>query len=118
MIRSSRRSPTSNLNAAATSLLVLFLLGSVGCASLTNPRPSDAEIRKAIMARGAWNPIVGRLELQTVEIEQIGIFNSEKKYWPVKAKVKTAKTGETAVLNFPIFRDDYGQWAARPAERL
>jgi hypothetical protein len=96
---------------------MLSLLGVMGCASLSNPRPSDAEIRKAIMARGAWNPIVGRIELQAVEIEQIGIFNSEKKYWPVKAKVKTAKTGETAVLNFQIFRDDYGQWAARPAER-
>lgn len=70
------------------------------------------------MARGAWNPIVGRLELRAVEIEQIGIFNSEKKYWPVKAKVQTAKTGETAILSFQIFRDDYGQWAARPAERL
>jgi hypothetical protein len=69
------------------------------------------------MAPGAWNPLVGRVELETVEIEQIGYFNAEKKYWPVKAKVATKQTHQTAVLEFQIFRDDYGKWVARRAAR-
>jgi hypothetical protein len=69
------------------------------------------------MARGASNPLVGRIELETVEIDTRGYFNAEKKYWPVKAKITTKKTRQTAVLDFQIFKDDYGKWSARPAER-
>jgi hypothetical protein len=72
---------------------------------------------QAIMTRGAWNPLVGRIELETVEIDTRGYFNAEKKYWPVKAKITTKKTRQIAVLDFQIFKDDYGKWSARPAER-
>lgn len=67
------------------------------------------------MTRGGWNPLVGRIELQSVEIEQVGNFNAEKKYWPVKVKVSTKH--QTASLEFQIFRDDFGKWSARPADR-
>ena len=98
-------------------LLLLLCLGVAACAGLANPEPTDEEIKQAIMTRGAWNPLVGRIELQTVEIDTRGHFNAEKKYWPVKAKITTKKTQQTAVLDFQIFKDDYGKWSARPAER-
>lgn len=99
-------------------VLLLFLcLCSAACAGLSNPNPTDEEIKQAIMARGAWNPLVGRIELETVEIDTRGYFNAEKKYWPVKARVTTKKTRQIAVLDFQIFKDDYGKWSARPAER-
>lgn len=96
-------------------LLVLLLINLAACAGLSNPKPTDEEIKKAIMTRGGWNPLVGRIELESVEIEQIGNFNAEKKYWPVKAKVTTKH--QTASLEFQLFRDDFGNWSARPADR-
>ena len=114
------RPPGSVFSSIPGSQLVLLLflcLGSAACAGLSNPKPTDAEIKQAIMTRGAWNPLVGRIELETVEIDTRGDFNAEKKYWPVKAKITTKKTRQTAVLDFQIFKDDYGKWSARPPER-
>jgi hypothetical protein len=115
MIRSCER-VSSRLLGAKASLLILVLLGAGGCATLTNAKPSDAEIQKAIIDRGAWNPLVGRVELQSVQIEEIGIFNADKKYWPVKARVVT-KAGREASLHYEVFRDDYGKWVARLPDR-
>jgi hypothetical protein len=117
MVCLSKHFRLTTLTTAKAWLLIVALLGAAGCAGVTTPRPSDAQIHKAIMAKGAWNPLSGRVELQTVQIEQIGIFNAEKKYWPVKAKVTTARTGQIAVLDFQLFKDDYGQWAAGLADR-
>ena len=96
-------------------LILIVLIGFAGCGGLSNPKPSDEEIRKAIMARGAWNPLVGRIEVESVQIEQIGNFNAEKRYWPVKARVTTKY--QNAVLEYQIFRDDFGKWSARQADR-
>ena len=99
-------------------LILNILVSSLaGCAALSNPKPTDEEIRKAIMVRGASNPLFGRIELESVEIEQIGNFNAEKKYWPVKARVTTKQTHQSAVLEYQIFRDDFGKWTARQANR-
>lgn len=106
----------SRLSAAQPSLLILVLLSAGGCASLTNARPSVTEIQQAIMDKGAWNPLVGRVELHSVQIEQIGSFNADKKYWPVKARVVT-KTGRAASLRYEVTADDYGKWVARLADR-
>lgn len=97
-------------------LLALLLINLVACAGLSNPRPTDDEIKKAIMAKGAWNPF-GQVELESIEIEQIGNYNEEKKYWPVKARVTTRQTHQNAVLEYQIARDDFGKWIARQANR-
>lgn len=96
-------------------VLIILVSHLAGCTGLSNPKPSDEEIRTAIMARGAWNPLVGRIELESVQIEQLGNFNVEKKYWPVKARVTTKH--QTAVLEYQIFRDDFGKWTAHLADR-
>lgn len=98
-------------------VLVLSVIGLFGCTGLSNSRPADEEIKKAIMVRGASNPLFGRIELESVEIEQIGNFNAEKKYWPVKARVTTKQTHQTALLEYQVFRDDFGKWTARQANR-
>lgn len=105
-----------HLSAAKASLIILVLLGVGGCTRLTTPKPSEAEIQKAIIERGAWNPLVGRVELQSVQIEEIGTFNADKKYWPVKVRVVT-KAGREATLRYEIALDDYSQWIARLANR-
>ncbi len=111
-----RRSPAIGATHTVISAILIVLVSSLtGCAGLSNPKPSDEEIRKAIMVRGAWNPLVGRIELEAVEIEEIGNFNAEKKYWPVKARVTTKH--QSAVLEYKIVRDDFGKWSARLADR-
>jgi len=107
---------SSSALAAKASLSILLMLGAGSCANLANAKPSDAQIQKAIMDRGAWNPLVGRVELQSVEVEEIGIFNTDKKYWPVRARVVT-KAGREASLHYEVSRDDYGKWVARLADR-
>jgi hypothetical protein len=98
--------------------ILIILVGSLsGCASLSNPKPADEQIKKAIMVRGASNPLFGRIELESVEVEQIGNYNAEKKYWPVKARVTTKQTHQSAVLEYQIFQDDFGKWTARQANR-
>src|SRR5690348_9429045 len=79
-------------------ILIVLASSLSGCAGLSNPKPADEEIKKAILVRGASNPLFGRIELESVEIEQIGNFNAEKKYWPVKARVTTKQTHQNAVL--------------------
>jgi hypothetical protein len=103
--------------AAIPAILFLSVMTFLGCTGLSNPKPADDEIKKAIMVRGASNPLFGRIELESVEIEQIGNFNAEKKYWPVKARVTTKQTHQSAVLEYQIFRDDFGNWSARQANR-
>lgn len=103
------------LRAVLPVILIIIVSHLAGCTGLSNPKPSDEEIKTAIMARGAWNPLVGRIELESVQIEQVGNFNAEKKYWPVKARVTTKH--QTAVLEYQILRDDFGKWSARLADR-
>ena len=69
------------------------------------------------MKTGARNPLVGRVELEKVQIQQIGSFNTERKYWPVRAKVTTKATRQEAQLSYEVFLNDYNEWTARLAER-
>jgi hypothetical protein len=68
------------------------------------------------MKTGVSNFIVGQIPLQSVKVERIGSYNEQQKYWPVKAKIVT-KAGETVTLDWQVFRNDYGEWAARRAGR-
>jgi hypothetical protein len=112
------RRPTIGATHTVIPAILIILVSSLsGCASLSNPKPADEEIKKAIMVRGASNPLFGRIELESVQVEQIGNYNAEKKYWPVKARVTTKQTHQSAVLEYQIFRDDFGKWTARQANR-
>jgi len=117
LIRAMRPLAIGATHTAIPAILIILVGSLAGCAGLSNPKPADEEIKKAIMVRGASNPLFGRIELESVEIEQIGNFNSEKKYWPVKARVITKQTHQSAVLEYQIFRDDFGKWTARQANR-
>src|ERR1051326_336085 len=87
-----RRPPAIGATQTIVFLILIILVSSLaGCADLSNPKPANEEIQKAIMVRGASNPLFGRIELESVEVEQIGNFNAEKKYWPVKARVTTTQ---------------------------
>lgn len=60
--------------------------------------------------------------VEKVEIQQIGNFNEQAKYWPVKCRVKgtcdadflleTKKVSFDKVGDFKIKQDDYGKWYA------
>ena len=117
LLKARRQPVISATHTVITAILITLVSSLAGCAGLSNPRPADEEIKKAIMVRGASNPLFGRIELESVEIEQIGNFNAEKKYWPVKARVTTKQTHQSAVLEYQIFRDDFGKWTARQANR-
>lgn len=67
------------------------------------------------MERGASNLVTGRIPLKSVEVQQVGGYNEEGKYWAVKARVQT--NFQTVVLDYQIHKDDFGNWAARQAPR-
>jgi hypothetical protein len=60
--------------------------------------------------------------VEKIEIQQIGNYNEQGKYWPVKCRVKgtcdadflleTKKTAFDKVGDFKIRQDDYGKWYA------
>ncbi len=94
--------------------------------------PTGEEIHKAIQrSLGSEVPVswVGNLMggrnavLNSTEVVRVGIYNKEKKYWPLKVRVqgscklndpfnqkKTASFNKIA--DFAFFRDDYGDWQA------
>jgi len=78
MFRFSRNLSRSILSAAITTLLVMGLFGDGGCGRFSTPKPSNAKIEEAIMKTGARNPLVGRVELETVQIQQIGSLTQRK----------------------------------------
>lgn len=60
--------------------------------------------------------------IEKIEIKQVGKYNEQSKYWPVKCRVKGSCTAdfiaETKTTNFDkvgdfkIKQDDYGKWYA------
>ncbi len=100
-----------------SSILILVLCSSftVACNRVLNKPPSNEVIEKAIMERGASNLVVGRIPLKWVEVQHVGDYNEEEKYWAVKARVQT--NFQTVVLNYQIYKDDFGNWAARQVPR-
>jgi len=48
-------------------------------------------------------------------VQHVGDYNEEEKYWAVKARVQT--NFQTVVLNYQIYKDDFGNWAARQVPR-
>ncbi len=95
--------------------LILSLCLTPACSRVLNRPPSNEVIEKAIMERGASNLVVGRIPLKWVEVQQVGDYNEEGKYWAVKVRVQT--NFQTIVLDYQIYKDDYGKWAARQAPR-
>lgn len=60
--------------------------------------------------------------IEKIDIQQMGNYNEQYKYWPVKCRVKgtcdadflleTKKTSFDKVGDFKIKQDDYGNWLA------
>jgi hypothetical protein len=94
-------------------------------------QPSDDIIKTAITEKlkkevppswagslaGGRNAII-----EKIEIQQIGTYNEQAKYWPVKCQVKgtcdadfllkTEKRSFDKIGDFKIKQDDYGKWYA------
>ncbi len=96
-------------------ILVLSLCLTVACSRVLNRPPSNEVIERAIMERGASNLVMGRIPLKSVEVQQVGNYHEAGKYWAVKARVQTKF--QTVVLDYQIYKDDFGNWAARQAPR-
>jgi tetratricopeptide (TPR) repeat protein len=97
-----------------------------------NAMPSKEQLTQAVAkALGSQVPVswVGNLMggslqgLDDVQVERIGIYNKEKKYWPMKIRcVGTAALNDMfnkgvvkkfdKVAEFVVFKDDYGDWQA------
>jgi len=108
-----RNSVSHNLKQITTLIYFFILIFPFGC---TQP-PSEEKIKTAIIEYKK-NTNENYLSFDgTVEIIQIGDYNSERKYWPVKAKITgTIKgfsyQGGRAHTSFTddyiIYLDDYG----------
>jgi hypothetical protein len=59
-------------------------------------------------------------QVELIEIKQIGKFNEQREYWPIKARVKgtcqagfgTERRAFDVVDDFKLYQDDYGNWKA------
>jgi hypothetical protein len=100
--------------------LIVMALSLV--ASAAN-KPSEKTMSEAI-SRAPSGYVMGKIvQIKSVEILQVGIFNQKNNYWPVKARVKgtrgiTGVQGAMRELQFDdtneyeIIMDDYGKWTA------
>lgn len=73
---------------------------------------SQEEMRQMILRRGAWDYGFGWIRVSEAEILRVGNFNEQQKYLPVRAKVSIHNRG-SFVLDYQIFKNDYGDWAIR-----
>ncbi len=109
--------------------IALFTI-SVLVSSCSQP-PSDGTFKSAITEHlkqevpFSWSGTLmpcEKTQIELIEIKQIGKFNDQDKYWPVKARVKGTCQSLgmyetiTRALNqdgdFKIYQDDYGNWKA------
>lgn len=86
---------------------ILFLSGT-SCSQ----SPSEDLIKETIIKEHDVKRLGATLE--TVRIKQVGKFNKQKNYWPVKAEVtyKFLSDGESRNYEYEygIYKDDYGEW--------
>lgn len=94
-------------------------------------QPTDEIIKNAIIEKlkkevpHSWaGSLIGGKngKLDLIEIQQIGNFNDQGKYWPVKCRVKgtcdadflteTRKVAFDKIGDFKLKQDDYGKWFA------
>lgn len=96
-----------------------------------NKKPSDEEIKSALVEKfrkdvpATWaGSLMGGKNgvLNSIEILQIGNYNDQYRYWPMKIRVKgtcdadfimkTEKRSFDKTGDFKIKQDDYGKWTA------
>jgi hypothetical protein len=93
--------------------------------------PSDDTIKSAIaellkhQVPMSWSgSLMGgkNAQIELIEVKQVGKFNDQAKYWPIKARVKgtcqadllfyTETRAFDRVGDFKLYQDDYGNWKA------
>jgi len=113
--------------------LLCFLLGFVACSK----KPSDESIKIAIIEYFQKNGVppswAGSLlggkdaEIQAIDIEEIGNYNNDKKYWPIKARIRGDCKADFLVSRetrsfdrigeFYLYEDDFGKLNARLTDK-
>jgi len=109
---------------------LLILLLTTACAQPEHP--SEKELQDAVVrALGSNIPVswVGNLmggknaKVEEIQVVRIGIYNQEKKYWPIKIRCighcqlndpfnQDKYVSFDKVGDFILYRDDYGDWQA------
>jgi len=102
------------------------------------PKPSQSEIKSAIKNHLKFNvPITwaGNLmggknaQLSSIEVIQVGIYNTTQKYWPMKIRCvgicelndpfnQGKRVSFNRVGEFVLYKDDYGKWKAQMKDGL
>ncbi|MBZ0203308.1 MAG: hypothetical protein K8I03_09870 [Ignavibacteria bacterium] len=81
------------------------------------------KLKKEVPPTWAGSLMGGRnAVIEKIDVQQIGNYNEQGKYWPVKCRVKgicdadllfeTKKVAFDKVGDFKIHQDDYGKWYA------
>lgn len=79
------------------------------------------QLKREVPATWAGSLMGGKnANVERIDIQQIGNYNDQGKYWPVKCRVKgtsdadflfeTKKTSFDKIGDFKIRQDDYGKW--------
>lgn len=112
-------------------MVLIFSTISIACAA-DPERPNTKQIHAAVSNTlkseipVSWvgNLMGGRLHsLKDLRVTRIGIYNIEKKYWPMKIRCvgiaalkdpfnKGKKVSFDKVGDFLLYKDDYGDWKA------
>jgi hypothetical protein len=113
-------------------ILIIFIALACFVHASEAKQPSPVEIKGAIInalqreVPVSWvgNLMGGRLKnLEELKVVRLGIYNKEKKYWPMKVRCigiaalnDTFNQGKQAyfdkVADFILYQDDYGDWTA------
>ena len=73
---------------------------------------SEEDLRQMILRRGVWSLVVGWVPVTDAEILRVGNVNEQQNYLPVRARV-SMRTRGPYVVDYQIFKNDYGDWAVR-----
>ncbi|MFQ5753539.1 MAG: hypothetical protein ACE5HI_16235 [bacterium] len=114
----------TNIALSCLSLLVVF---SISCSN----KPSENLIKTAITRSleervpVSWaGSLLGgnNAKIESIDILQIGKYSEQRKYWPIKARVKgfcdanllvrTERKEFDRTGDFKLYQDDYGNWKA------
>ncbi|HEX8459202.1 MAG TPA: YARHG domain-containing protein [Pyrinomonadaceae bacterium] len=103
--------PAANNTSASTVTAAVELTPTPAPSPSGGSELSHEDMRQMILRRGAWDYGFGWVRLTEVEIQRVGEFNEQHKYWPVR--VRAIRGDRMFILDYHIYKDDYGDWAVR-----
>jgi len=103
---------------AISTLLILILLATY-CSSPPSEEIMQTAIKEAYQeSLNSFKFSKSKAEVEWIKILQVGDYNGEQEYWPVKATVRVKNVvfnkdmSSEKTYDYRIFKDEYDNWKA------